>query len=174
MAISLYQATIPTFIQIAGATRQLLDKAESWCDEQGLAPAALIDARLIDDMWPFAFQIESVRTHTARALDALHTGRFSPPNDPLATDFAGLKRVVDEALSALAAVDEGMLESFEGKIVHFEAGDYKFDFDAPDFLLSFAQPNLMFHASTAYGILRAQGAPVGKLDFLGAIRIRPN
>ncbi|WP_167855012.1 DUF1993 domain-containing protein [Mangrovimicrobium sediminis] len=174
MSLTLYQATVPTFIQIAGATRQILDKAEAHCAEHGVPPESLVEARLIEDMWTFAFQIKSVRTHTARALQTLmEGGTFSPPDDPLATDFAGLKATVDEALEYLAAVDEDELENCAERIVPFAAGSYKFDFTAQNFLLSFAQPNLFFHATTAYDILRARGVEIGKIDFLGALRVQP-
>ena len=63
------------------------------------------------------------------------------------------------------------MESFIGKPMRFVVGDFRLEFLAEDFLLSFSQPNFHFHATTAYDILRAQGVSIGKLDFLGQMRV---
>jgi hypothetical protein len=55
--------------------------------------------------------------------------------------------------------------------MRFEIGEKRLAFTAEDFLLSFSQPNFYFHATTAYGILRAKGVKVGKLDYLGKLRL---
>ena len=56
--------------------------------------------------------------------------------------------------------------------MRFEFRDFAMNFLAEDFLLSFSQPNFYFHASMAYAILRAKGVPVGKIDYLGALRFQ--
>jgi len=173
MPVSLYQALVPTFIQITRSVGRLVDRAEEYCAEHGLAPESLIEARIIEDMWPFAYQIQSVRMHSLYALDSVRQGLFTPHYDSGTTDFAGLRTVIDSALAGLEAVEEAELESLTGKPVRFEAGSYKMDFLAEDFLLSFSQPNFHFHATTAYDILRGRGLPIGKIDYLGAIRKLP-
>ena len=60
----------------------------------------------------------------------------------------------------------------ESQDVVFRLGGNELPFVAKDFLLSFSLPNFYFHATTAYDILRAEGAPLGKRDFLGAIRLK--
>jgi len=64
------------------------------------------------------------------------------------------------------------LEDFTGRPMRFEIGEKRLDFTAEDFLLSFSQPNFYFHASMAYAILRAKGVPIGKIDYLGKLRLQ--
>ena len=171
MPVSLYQATVPTFIQLTGAVRGMLDKAETYCTDNGLDPATIIEGRLIDDMWTFAFQVQSVATHSLSAIEAVQSGLFTPIREQLPTDFAALKKRLDDTLDGLNAVDADALEARIGKDVRFEAGDIKFGFVAEEFLFSFSQPNFFFHATTAYDILRAKGLPLGKLDYLTGMRL---
>ena len=63
------------------------------------------------------------------------------------------------------------MEGLIGKPVRFEFRDFRMDFTAEDFLLSFSQPNFYFHAATAYDILRMKGVEVGKRDFMGRVRL---
>ena len=53
----------------------------------------------------------------------------------------------------------------------FQLGERKMPFLAEGFLMSFSLPNLHFHATTAYDILRQKGAPLGKRDYMGALRL---
>jgi len=170
MTISLYDATVPTFIQIIASSEGILNKAETWCDENGQAEEELIQCRLIEDMFPFAYQIKSLHTHSVGALEGLKAGVFSPNFDEPPTDFAGLKQKLNSALDYLHTLDKNELNAMVGKDMRFEFRDYNIPFRAETFLFSFTQPNFFFHATTAYDILRSRGVPVGKLDFLGALR----
>ena len=171
MPLSLHAATIPTALQILGSVAALLDKAEAHCQQQGLPVDTLIGARLAPDMQPFAYQISSCAWHSAQAIAGVRAGVFAPDFTPPPADFAGLRHCIAQAREALLAVTEAEMESFIGKPMRFEVGDFRLDFLAEDFLLSFSQPNFHFHATTAYDILRAQGVSIGKLDFLGQMRV---
>ncbi|MGH6874404.1 MAG: DUF1993 family protein, partial [Aestuariivirgaceae bacterium] len=63
------------------------------------------------------------------------------------------------------------VEALEGNQVIFQIGDFKMPFTATNFVLSFSLPNLFFHATTAYDMLRMKGVPIGKANFLGPMRI---
>lgn len=171
MHISLYHATVPTFLQVLGAMSGLIDKAEAHCAEKGIAPAELIDARLAEDMFPFAWQIKSVAAHSFGAIEAVRSGQAAPDQSDLATDFAGLRARVAEAIKGLETVGYTELDAYIGKPVTFTSGEFKIPFAAEDFLFTFAQPNFHFHATIAYGILRHKGVALGKLDYLGALRV---
>lgn len=173
MPLSLHTATIPSALQILHAVAALIDKAEAHCQQQGLLPAVLIEASLAADMKPFAYQISSCAWHSAQAIAGVRAGVFAPDFSPPPADFAGLRDCLARARETLVAVTEAEMESFIGKPMRFEVGNYRLDFTAEDFLLSFSQPNFYFHATTAYAILRAQGVSIGKLDFLGQMRTVP-
>jgi len=172
MAFSLYDATIPNFRQIVGAVRGLLVKAEEHCAAHAIAPDALIDARLAPDMQAFAYQVKSVAVHSLGAIEGVRAGRFSPDNSTPPTTFEALIARMAETEGALAAVSREEVDGFVGRDMAFVFGDRRIEFVAETFLMTFSLPNFFFHATTSYDILRAQGLPLGKRDFLGSLRVK--
>ena len=170
MPLSLHAALVPSWLQILGAGRGWLDKATA----HGLSAADLTEARLIEDMFPFAYQVKSMAVHSQGAIEAVRQGLFSPNfGEALPSTLDELRGRLDGAIALLESVGEDELESFTGQPMRFEIGDKRLDFTAEDFLLSFSQPNFYFHAATAYDVLRMKGVPVGKRDFMGRVRIQP-
>jgi uncharacterized protein len=172
MGLSLYAATIPSYRQILEAVAGLLVKAESFCAEKGLAPKDLIQARLAEDMLPFAYQVKSTAVHSLGAIEGVRKGVFSPDMTPPPETFAALKTRIAETLAALHAINAAEVDAFVGRDMRFSFGDRQIDFTAENFLLSFAQPNFYFHATTAYDILRWKGLAIGKRDFMGKLRLK--
>lgn len=172
MPLSLHAAFVPSALQMLGTTRHLVDKAEEWCGANGCDAAELIGARLIDDMAAFNYQVKSVAGHTQGAIEGVRAGVFGPDIGDSPGSFEGLRAKLDEATSTLEALSEDEMEGWIGRPMRFEFREYKMDFTAEDFLLSFSQPNFYFHAATAYGVLRMKGVPVGKRNFMGALRIK--
>lgn len=172
MAISLYTATVPSFLQYLAALSGLLDKAEAHCSKQGIAPEALTQARLAQDMLPFGYQVKSTVVHSLRAIEAVRRGLFVPDQEPVTAGLPVLRQMVRDAHTALKALDPQEINSFEGRDVRFQLGDFRMDFTAEDFLFSLSQPNFYFHVTTAYDILRSMGVQIGKADYVGALRIK--
>lgn len=172
MSISLYDAVIPANLQIIGSVSGLVDKAKAFCAAEGRSEADMLQARLIEDMLPFAYQVKVVSEHSLGAIEGVRAGNYSPDLAALPADFAGLEAKLAAAASALEAIDPAEIEGFVGKDMQFSFGETVIPFTAENFLLSFALPNFYFHAATAYDILRAQGVAVGKRDFLGQLRMK--
>jgi uncharacterized protein len=172
MTLSLYAATVPSNLQILGALVRLIEKAEAHCVEQGRPPASLIDARLAPDMWSFADQVRSVVVHSQGAIEGVRRGQFSPDRSAAPTTFPALRERVEGAVTMLEAVQPAEMDGWTGRDMFFVFGERRLPFTAEDFLLSFSQPNFYFHAATAYDILRAQGLPLEKRDFLGRLRLK--
>ena len=172
MPFSLYDAVIPSQLQILGALDALLDKAKSFCTEKGRAENDLIDARLAPDMLPFGYQVKSCAGHSFGAIQGVRTGAFAPDMSPWPTDFTSLHGVLRAAISSLKEIDQATFEALADKDTEFAFGETKLPFTGANFLLSFSQPNFYFHATTAYAILRAQGVKLGKRDFIGMPRIK--
>jgi hypothetical protein len=170
MALTLYAAVVPSYLQILESVSRLVGKAEGFCQDQGLAPEAILDARLADDMLPFAYQVKSTAVHSIGAIEGVRQGVFSPHTTPPPTSFAGLADRVAQTITQLTALDPDEVESFVGRDMRFQFGDRHIDFTAENFLLSFSQPNFYFHATTAYDILRMKGLAIGKRDFNGRVR----
>jgi hypothetical protein len=173
MAFSLYAATIPNYLQILGATSALLIKAEDYCAEKGIAAQEILQARLAQDMFPFAYQVKSAAVHSLGAIEGVRRGVFSPDTTPPPDSFPALKTRVAETLAGVEAITPAEVDGFMGRDMRFAFGDRHVDYLAENFLLSFSQPNFFFHAATAYDILRWKGLPLGKRDFMGRTRTRP-
>jgi uncharacterized protein len=170
MSFSLYAATIPSYRQILGSVAGLVTIAESWCSERGLPAEALIEARLAEDMHPFAYQVKSTAVHSLGAIEGVRRGTFSPDNTPPPATFATLQQRIADTLAALALIEPAEIDGFIGRAMRFSAGERQVEFTAENFLLSFSQPNFYFHAATVYDILRWKGARIGKRDFIGKLR----
>ncbi len=184
MAISLYDLSVPTFLQTLGAVAGFLRRAAQHCAETGADPDGFVEARLIADMAPFHFQIEALRNHSVWGIEAVKTGDFAPPALAGATSFAALQMMIDKAIASLEALSPGEVDRCAGKAltltlhrpldVHDRSWTpwqpRRHNFTPETFLLSFALPNFYFHAVTAYDILRAHGVPLGKRDYEGRLR----
>ena len=172
MTFSLYDAVIPSNLQILSAIDALLYKAAAFCADQGTAEADLIDARLSPDMLPFGYQVKSCAAHSIGGIEGVRAGSFSPDRSSWPTDFAGLHALLQTTMANLKALDRDMVDALVDSDTHFAFGETRMPFTGANFLLSFSQPNFYFHATTAYAILRAQGVKIGKRDFLGIPRIK--
>src|SRR5258707_11273887 len=104
MAISLYDLSVPTFLQTVKAVGGFLDRAVKHCCETGADPDDFVDARLFDDMAPFHFQIEAAWHHSVWGLEAMKTGVFAPPALVGPVPFADLQAMIGKAETALDAV----------------------------------------------------------------------
>jgi uncharacterized protein len=172
MAISLYDLSVTGALQVLGAVTGILDRGLAHCVENNIDPNSLVEARLVDDMLPLHFQIVSVVHHSLGTINSLKAGVATPPPPVGPLDYAGLQKHVADALSALKALTAEEINGLEGKDVTFEMGSFKLPFLAEGYVMSFSVPNLHFHATTTYDILRARGVPLGKRDYLGQMRMK--
>ncbi len=170
---SLYDAVIPSNLQILGAINRVLEKAGAFCEERSITEAELIEARLAADMLPLGYQVKSCIVHSIGGIEGARSGSFSPDMSAWPTDLAGLRGLVQGARTDLNALERNAVDALAEADTQFAFGETKLPFTGANFLLSFAQPNFYFHATMAYGILRAQGMKLGKRDFLGVPRIKP-
>lgn len=172
MSFSLYDAVVPSNLQIVSALKNVLKKAEAFCEERGMPQAEMIDARLAPDMLPLGYQIKSCAVHSIGGIEGARAGSFSPDISAWPTDFAGLQGVLQRANTELSALDRDTVDALAETDTYFAFGEAKLPFTGANFLLSFSQPNFYFHATTAYAILRAQGVMLGKRDFIGLPRTK--
>lgn len=171
MTLSFYDCSVTAYQQVLGGVKTALAKAVAHSEETDLDLQSVVDFRLQEDMLPFSFQVISVWHHSLGALKGLQAGVFEPPPamDPL--DFAGLQGLVDEAMAFCAAqTPEAVNALAEGPMV-FRVRGREMPFTTDNFLLSFSLPNVYFHATTTYSILRHLGVPLGKMDYLGQLRL---
>lgn len=173
MATSLYDLSVASYLQTVGAVAGFMQRAAKHCAETGANPDDLAGLRLYPDMARFHFQIRSVAHHSVGALEAVKSGLFQPPAAGLQPiPYSELQAMVAKTDETLRAYSPEEVNGWAGKEVAFQAGDYRLPFTAENFVLSFSLPNFHFHATTAYDILRMQGVPLGKRNYLGQLRLK--
>jgi hypothetical protein len=172
MAISLYDLTVPSYLQTVNAISGVLGRGLAFCKEKGVDPQTFVETRLFPDMLPLAFQVASVSHHSAGALASLKSGVFNPPSGAPLADYAALQAKIDATKAELEALTPDAVNALSGGDVRFEMGDLKMPFTAENFILSFSLPNFHFHATTTYDILRSQGVPLGKRHYMGQLRMK--
>ena len=171
MAISLYDASVACFLQTLGGVDGFLSRGLAHCHERNIDPNEIVETRLFSDMLPFRYQILAVASHSIGAMRGVKQGLFSPATEMPPLDYAGLQKVVTDAIEALQQLAPADVNALEGKDVLFQVRDIKLPFKAEGFLLSFSLPNFHFHATTAYDILRMKGVQIGKRDYMGKMRV---
>src|SRR5918911_823387 len=173
MSISLYDLSVPTFLQTVRALGGVLDCASEHCVKTGGDPNEFVEVRLYDDMAPFHFQIEAAWHHAVWGLEAVKTGVFEPPGLVGPVPFAELRAMIGKAEAALEAYTPDEVNSWAGRDLDLQIGPRRLAFTSETLILSFSLPHFHFHAVTAYGILRSRGVPLGKRDYEGRLRTKP-
>jgi hypothetical protein len=172
MALSLYDASVANYLQTLGAVSGFLDRCLTHFREHGIDPEKIVETRLAPDMQPFRFQIISVAQHSRGAIEGVQQGVFNPPSSKTPYDFAGLQGLVAQAREVLSGLTPEAVNALGGRDLVFQLGERQLPFTAEGFLMSFSLPNFYFHATTAYDILRTNGVPLGKRDFMGRLKMK--
>ena len=166
MSLSLYDVSIPAFIRAFGNLSRNLDKAKAFADERGMPHEELLNARLIEDMFPLTAQVQRA-SDTSRFV-AVRVGlQEAVPMADNEASFDELQARIKATVDYLKAVPSDAFAGRETAEVTFNAGSRTLNFTGRDYVLGFAIPNFYFHVTTAYAILRHKGVPLGKVDFLG-------
>lgn len=171
VSISFHDASVGSYLQVLDAVAGVLEKGASHTFEPELDLQEVVMTRLREDMLPFHFQVVSVAHHSWGAMQGLQKGEFRPPSADLDKDYEGLQALINEARDGLAGLDKADVEALAAKTVVFKLGKNELPFTNQNFVLSFSLPNFYFHATTTYDILRMLGAPLGKMDFLGQMKM---
>ena len=168
MSFSMYQASVPVFLRALGNLRAVLQKGEAFATEKGFEPEVLLNSRLIADMLPLTKQVQIATDMAVRGSSRL--AGAEPPSFPdTETDFAGLYARVDRALEVVRGIEATQFDGSESRMIDVpRRGRDPLRMDGQSYLLHFILPNLFFHASIAYAILREAGVALGKEDFIGA------
>lgn len=164
MATELYDLTVPVFTRSLKALSALLDKAVAHAGEPGAE--AMLSNRLIDDMHPLSKQVQ-IACDSAKLCVARLSGAEAPVNEDTETTIAELKARIASTLDFLASVPRTEIDGQEDRevVLKFPGGEWPFKGQA--YVTGFALPNFFFHVTTAYGLLRQAGVPLGKRDFMG-------
>jgi hypothetical protein len=125
-----------------------------------------VNARLAPDMFTLAGQVQSASD--ASKLGAARIAGITAPGFPDdETTYAQLQARVAKTIDFLNTVERAQIDGFESREVVMKNSRGEMHFTADRYLMQFALPNFFFHVTTAYGVLRHSGVPLGKMDYLG-------
>ena len=165
MALSLYDASIPGYVLMLKNLAALLDKAEAHAKATGVDPASYLEARITADMAPLTRQIQ-MATDAAKGGAARLAGVTPPRMPDTETTWAEVKERIAKTIAFVSSITPEQVEGDDNRIIELKTPSRTLTFTAREFLLQFSLPNFHFHVVTAYGLLRGQGVPVGKMDYL--------
>ena len=160
MAYDIYDASIPPLIHMLGGLSTVLSKGEA---HGGIDPS---EARLAPDMLPLKAQVY-IATDGAKGCGARLAGVEIPKFEDTETSFAELKARVAKTIDFLNTLDRKSFVGSENKEIVLKFPSVTFEFNGADYVGKFVLPNVYFHITTAYGILRNGGVALGKGDYLG-------
>jgi hypothetical protein len=166
MQASMYSLSIPVFRRSLTSLAAILDKAAAYAHERKIDPVALLDARLYPDMLKFSRQVQ-LASDFAKGAAARLAGETPPKFDDVEVGFDELKGRIARTLEFIERVRPAQIDGSEGRAIELKTATRTLNFSGLDFLTHYALPNFFFHVTTAYAILRHNGVPIGKDDFLG-------
>jgi hypothetical protein len=167
MTITLHDLTVPAILRGLAALSAILDKGRAYADENGIAHAELLDARLYADMAPLTAQIQRV-SDTAKGAMVRIGGVENVAMADVEASFEELQARISRTIEFVKAVPREAIDGKEDAKVVLTTPGGDIPFTGRSFVTGFVLPNLYFHITTTYAILRMKGVPVGKLDYLGS------
>ena len=169
MTVSMYDIAIPAVINTLESMSAVLDKAAAHCEAKKIDQVVLTSYRLTPDMFPFSRQIQ-IMTDGVKGMGARLTGSEIPSFPDTETTFDELKARIAKTVAFLKGLKPEQFKDSATRDIALKAGPTELKFKGLAYLTMFVLPNLYFHATTAYAILRHVGVDVGKRDFLGNIQ----
>ena len=166
MPLTMYQATVPAFLQTLKALSAVLDKAAADATARKIDQAVLLNYRLAPDMFALTRQVQMV-TDFAKGTVARLAGVEVPTYEDSEKSLADLKARIAKAAAFVQSFKPASIDGSETREITIPLGGQPTTFKGQDYLVSFALPNFYFHATAAYAILRHCGVAIGKRDFLG-------
>lgn len=163
----MYQASIPVFVRMLGNLSNILDKAQAHAEAKKFDSSVFLGMRLFPDMLPFSAQVQ-IACDSPKLCCSRIAGVDAPKFEDKEASIAELKTRIANTLAFVKTITPAQMDGTEEKTVTMKMRSGEVTFRAQDYLLHFVHPNLYFHITTTYNILRHNGVELGKMDFTGA------
>lgn len=168
MTISMYQASVPTFIRMLDNLAVILEKGAAHAEAKKIEPAVLVNSRLCPDMFPLVRQVQ-IASDGAKGCAARLAGLEPPKFEDNEATFPELIARVNKTVAYLNTLTPGQIDGSEEKVITLQMRKTTLTLPGMPYLLNMVLPNFYFHITTAYDILRHCGVELGKQDFLGKL-----
>jgi len=169
MKVSMHALSAEVFINALNNLSWILEKAAASAAQRKFDPGVLLAARLAPDMFPLTRQVQ-IAGDIAKNSVARLAGQEPPRFEDEETTIEQLRARIARTVDFLQSVPASALENSETRDIKLPAGERTLEFKGLEFLQRWAIPNVFFHITTAYNILRHNGVDLGKRDFLRAGR----
>lgn len=166
MTLSMYQASVPVFLRALSNLQHVLRKGEAHAEARKFDPELLVQARLTPDMLPLIRQVQ-IATDMAKNGCARLAGVEPLKFEDNEANFAELHARIERAVDYIKTFKPEQIDGSETRSVTIKTRNGEQQFEGEGYLLHFVIPNLFFHATTTYAILRQAGVELGKTDFIG-------
>ena len=168
MTNPMYTNSVPVFKQLLTALKTILAQADSHAAAKSIEPDAFLQARLFPDMFPLLKQVQ-IAADFARGISARLAGVEVPTFEGKEKSFADLDELLTKTMKFLDGVTASQFEGSEQKEIVLRPGTPKEKkLNGQAYLSNYGLPQFLFHVTTAYALLRHNGLPIGKRDFMGA------
>lgn len=164
--LSMHDSSILPLKRTLTNLASLLKKGEQYADKKEVDHSVLLNARLFVDMYPLTRQVQ-IATDMSKGAAARLAGIAIPVYEDNETTFEALQARIAKTIAFLDEVTVSQLEGSEEREITITIRKVDLKFTGQDYLLKWVLPNVYFHVTTAYNILRHQGVELGKSDFLG-------
>ena len=166
MSITLYQASVPSFVRMLGNLSEILNKAAAHAEAKNIDPSIFINGRLSPDMFPLSRQVQ-IATDMVKGCAARLAGIEAPSYEDNESTFAELQARITKTIAFLQTLTPEQIDSNEQRSIHLKFGSHEMNLLGLPYLLDFVLPNFHFHLTTTYAILRHLGVDIGKMDYVG-------
>lgn len=166
MTVSMFQASVPPFIRALSNLAAILEKGLAYAQARKVDEAVLLNSRLFPDMFPLVRQVQ-IATDTARSGAGRLAGVEFPAYEDKETTFAELAARIQNTVTYLQTLRPAQIDGSEDKTISWQSRSSTKSMLGQPYLFNHLLPNVHFHVTTAYNILRHSGVEVGKKDFLG-------
>ena len=171
MALGMYAASVPVYQRQLGAVSKLLEKGAAWAAARKVDEAVLGATRLIPDMLPLSRQVQIACRFAEESTARLAGAEVPKAPENAEKTLAELRVRIDAVLAYLKGFKPEQIDGSEDRQIVLTFPGRTMEFTGKAFLLTFQLPNFLFHITTAYAILRSQGVPLGKMDFLAGASV---
>ena len=168
MSNFMYVSSVPPIIRSLTNLRSILEKAVAYVEAKKIDPSVLINARLYPDMFPLSRQVQ-IATDVAKGAASRLAGLEPPKYEDNESTLPELLARLDKTIALLESFKPEQIEGSDDKTISLPMHDRTVTFKGLPYLFDFVLPNVYFHVTTAYAILRHNGVEIGKKDFLGNI-----
>jgi|TARA_B110000261_G_scaffold92305_1_gene104837 hypothetical protein len=163
----MHSASIPYFVRALKNLSAILEKGAAHAQENDIDPSILVTDRLFPDMFPLSRQVQ-IACDVSKGAAARISGIEAPSHEDNESSFEELIARINKTIEFLNSLPTDKINGTEEKEIKFQAGPYELDFTGATYLSMWALPNIYFHVTTTYNILRHNGVALGKIDYVGA------